>query len=1189
VVKSILPIVFVLFFAQLQAQSAVLSTGSWHRITISENGIYRITYNDLLSRGILQAPVPTSRIALFGGPNGAIPIENTPGETSFDLQEIAIFVRDNNNDGNFGAGDYILFFGQSPHMWFWESTFWQPTRWLTPQNQRQDLHHTNVFTDVMVYFLTTNFSGNGKRIENMPNVSGTPDRIIPNFTDYVLHERDLVNPFRSGQEWFGERMDPVTRNINIDPHFPGLITDSAVNLRTRVVANEPGMVVMSSNFNNNRRDTLFIRRARASWGLDTIRDFSWHFTSDRPRISLEYTRLSSNPSWMHLDYIIFNYRRQLSLAHTSTPLQFRYADQTSGIGEFRVASANATTEVWNISNPLNPQRVNCKDGACPVSTGAFSFLANLSGMPEFIAFSSNHIRTITHFEYVPNQNLHAEKNVEYVMVVHPNFWGEAQRLADFHRGRNLNVLMVSPQEVFNEFSYGRQDPMAIRRMMRHFRNKAIAEHSEILPRYLLLFGSPSYDYRHRTSGQNFVLNYQFATSLVERYSFASDAFFGFLADGETGFRSIDSLRIGIGRFPARTVDQARILVNKTIDYATPQLRNFGEWRNVVTNLADDGNARAGQETTDGFFVNTFESNRLGFDYFENDFRANFPEINIEKIYIDAFPQVATPSGARFPAAKEALRQRIERGTLLLNYQGHSGPIVLADEDLMNISDIQNFSNIDRLHVFFSGSCNFAQYDDPNRVSGGEWSLLSPRGGAVAHIGATRIAWTHPNDQFHGIFNHFVLMRRNDGTARSLGETMRLSQNRMPNNPHDIQQFVLLGDPAISLALPKHRIVTDSINGICVTQKIDTIRVLDHASISGRIVTFDTTFLPNFNGEVFITVFDSPTISRTLGNRNSTSNQNNPVIEFETQNSIVFRGRVPVVNGEFRVEFMTPRNISFIPRYGKISYYAFCRDNLVDATGVFEAIIGGYNRDNFEIDAEQPIVELFLNNENFVSGNISCPNPILFARISDWYGISHSGAGLGHNISLVLNGDYRNQVWLNDFFENLGTIEVNYLPENSEHNADSILRTRHIGRLLYQMFDMPPGRHHLRLRVSNVFNKSVDTVLEFVVVPDDNLVIGTLYNYPNPVRDFTRFYFTHNAPRRVTSWEIDFFDISGRWVTRITPTVSPQESLSANGFAIVTEPLDLGSRLGQGLYVYRLRVVFEDGSTAERTEKMIVGM
>ncbi|MCL2413080.1 MAG: C25 family cysteine peptidase, partial [Bacteroidales bacterium] len=617
--KNILLILFILISIQIQAQPAVLSTGSWHRITVSENGIYRIRYDDLVSRGVLNTPVPVHLVALFGGPNGAIPIENIPNET-FDLQEIAVFLRDNNNDGLFGPGDYILFFGQSPHTWTWNTT----QHYDTPSRH----NHTNAFTNVMVYFLTTNFSGNGKRIENKPTAGGNPDVVITNFQDFFLHERDLVNPFRSSQEWYGERMDHIARTLDInDVHLPGLITDSAVRIITRVVVNEPAFAVMSSNNNHNRRDTLQIRRNRGNnvFMLDTIPHFFWNFTSERPRISFEYTRLSNNSSWMHLDYMVFHYRRRLSLEHTNIPLQFRSTDVVSGIGEFRISAANQTTQVWDISNPLNPQRINQT-----TSGNIVAFSANLSGIPEFIGFSDNHIRTITQFESVENQNFHAKENVEYVMVVHPNFREEAERLAVFHRSRNLNVLLISPQEVFNEFSYGRQDPMAIRRMMRHFRNKALAQNSDILPRYLLLFGSPSFDYRNITgTGQNFVLNYQFPTGLAEDQSLATDDFFGFLADGETGFNTnrIDSLRIGIGRFPVRTIEQARILVNKTIDYVNPfwrgamredQWRNvFGDWRNVVTNLADDGNHE--------FFVNTFESNRVGFNYFENDFRDSFPE------------------------------------------------------------------------------------------------------------------------------------------------------------------------------------------------------------------------------------------------------------------------------------------------------------------------------------------------------------------------------------------------------------------------------------------------------------------------------------------------------------------------------------------------------------------------------------
>ncbi|MDR1950704.1 MAG: type IX secretion system sortase PorU, partial [Bacteroidales bacterium] len=918
------------------AQSSVLSEGLWYRVTVSENGIYKIRYEDLLSKGVLEKPANISKIALFGGLNGAIPLENFPDET-FDLQEIAIFLVDINGDGQFGNGDYILFYGQSPHRWTWNLS------------QQKYTRQTNVFTREMSYFFTTDFSGNGKRLQNKPNQTN-PTIQITNFRDHFRHERDLENPFKSSQEWYDRRMDRTTPFPVIDLTFHDLISDSNVNIQARIVVNEPAMVVMSANNNNNRRDTLFVRRTRGSnvFMLDTIRNFSWNFVNERPSISLEYTGLSNNSSgWAHLDYLEFHYRRRLSLANTA--FQFRFVDyETSEIGNFTISSANSTTQVWDISNPLEPQKIQQT-----TSGNTFSFASSLAGRPEFIAFSDNHINSITQFEKVKKQNLHGKDSIEYVMVVHDTFLLEAERLAAFHRSRNLNVLVVTPTEVFNEFSYGRQDPMAIRRMMRHYRNKAIEQGSDVLPKYLLLFGSPSYDYLDRAGRvQNFVLNYQFPTGLIEGQSFATDDFFGFLKDGETGFLSGNSLQIGIGRFPARDTNQARTLVNKTIDYATPSSRTFGDWRNIVTNLADDGITENFVETYEDIRcvgtseecrerIRNFEPRNSG--YFAGD--TNFTKFNIEKIYIDAFPQVATPSGARYPAAKEALKQRIERGTLLLNYQGHSGRFVLADEDLMNISDIQNFGNISQFMVFFTASCNFAQYDDPAATSGGEWSVLSPRGGAVVHIGSSRIAYTSPNDGFHGAFNHFALLRHDNGNARSLGETMKLSKNRM-GNVHNLKQFVFLGDPAISLALPKFLVVTDSINGNSVQDGIDTIKALDRASIAGRIVNFDNNILSDFTGEINITVFDKPVQRETLGQRNSTVSNHNPVIPFKVQQNILFRGRVPVIDGKFRVEFMSPKDINYNFGFGKISYYAF--SDSVDATGVFDSvIIGGFGK-NFEL-------------------------------------------------------------------------------------------------------------------------------------------------------------------------------------------------------------------------------------------------
>ena len=557
---------FVIIGLTGHAQSSVLSDGSWHRIPIENNGIYKIRYEDLLGKNVLKNPVPSSQIALFGGENGMLPELNQSGET-FDLKEISILVEDG-NDGQFGAGDYILFYGQSPSRWNWNSSLQKYT------------HLTNVFTDAMSYFLTTNFLvGERKRLQNKPIETSTATLIITDFKEHYLYEKDLANPFKSSQEWYGEKLDAIKSTLGIDLNLQGLITSQNVEIRARFVVNEPGKVVISSN---SQSQTLSISRNKGNdeWMMELSENFSWLFANDRPHLSFEYTRLSSSSNWMYLDFLELHYRRALSLGNTT--LQFRFADyQTSETGEFRVGSANSNSRFWDISNPLEPKIIQGT-----LSGNTFSFASSLSERPEFIGFSENSVHQITQFEPVENQNLHGLDSVQYVIVVHPEFQDEAERLAEFHSNRNLNVLVTTPTKIFNEFSFGRQDPMAIRRLLRHYRNKALAAGSEVLPEYLLLFGSPSYDYRNRTgTAQNFVLNYQFPTGLLEINSLSTDDMFGFLADGETGFQNSDRLHVGIGRFPVRTAEQAQMLVNKTLSYVEP---NFGDWRNVVVNLSDDG-------------------------------------------------------------------------------------------------------------------------------------------------------------------------------------------------------------------------------------------------------------------------------------------------------------------------------------------------------------------------------------------------------------------------------------------------------------------------------------------------------------------------------------------------------------------------------------------------------------------------
>ncbi|MDR2907958.1 MAG: type IX secretion system sortase PorU, partial [Bacteroidales bacterium] len=1077
-------LIFILMGKGVYAQSSVLSTGTWHRFTIQNNGIYKIRFEDLKSKGILANPVPASQIALYGGENGMLSEVNRSDERT-DWQEMAIHV-ETGGSATFGNGSYILFYAQSPNRWIWDG--------------QKYTHQTNVYTNTMVYCLTTDATGERKRIAEKPRLTSSPTVVITSFKDHYLYEREIVNPKKSSQEWYGETLSQTTSSLDINLDLQGLDISQKPDIKVRLVINESGRVVISCN---NQSYPITGNKTNSNWLMELNHQFSWSFADAAPRLSFKYEP-SKSSSEMYLDYIEVHYQRQLALR--SSPVQFRFAKDTTAIGEFRIGSANANSRVWDISNPLEPLLVQTS-----LNNTTLSFSEQLAGRPEFIGFSDNAIQTIANFEAVPNQNLRGEDSVQYVIVVHPNFRKEADRLAEFHRNRGLTVLVTTPNDVFNEFSFGRQDPMAIRRLLRHYKKTNL----NMPPEYLLLFGSPSYDYRNLSVDpddnglQNFVLNYQYPTGLIEGNSLSTDDVFGFLDDAS------DTMSIGIGRFPARTEEDAKTLVDKTIAYTQP---HFGDWRTVVTNLADDGVTEP--------FPQTYEDTR-NHGYFEPEYKTKFKDINVEKIYADAYPQAATPSGARYPELKTNLKQRIERGTLILNYEGHSGAEGFADEDLLNRSDIAGFENSDRLTVLFAASCSFVLYDNAV-VSAGEAMVLSPEGGAVGVIATTRVAYTSPNDVFHGALNRFALTRTN-GKPHTLGEIIRMAKNQT-GNAFALKPFVLLGDPALPLALPKYQVATSYIK--------DTIKALDTVTISGYISDFENRPVSDFNGEVMITVYDKPTKTKTLGNKNSTAAGNNPVLEYEIQKNVLFKGKASVINGVFETQFTTPKDINYSFGLGKISYYAF--SDSVDASGYFDRVtIGGFG-ENFDIVADAPNIRLFINDTNFKAGNITTPNPVLYVQINDQYGINYSGTGIGHNISLILDDDARNQIYLNDYFEYL----------SGSNTA---------GELYYPMFDLPVGKHNLKVKVWNIFNISTVDTIEFEVIEKTEPYIAKAYNYPNPVRDFTKFYFTHNAPKKIKRVEIDIFDVSGRWMTRLS------KSMYTEGFAI--EPIEWNTTNSQG---YRLR-------------------
>src|SRR5690606_31601905 len=153
-----------------------------------------------------------------------------------------------------------------------------------------------------------------------------------------------------------------------------------------------------------------------------------------------------------------------------------------------------------------------------LQNNAASFTSHGEGtLQEFIVFNTK-IAGPEFIEKVPNQNLRSLSTPHYIIISHPDFLQQATRLANHRSSNGVTTAVVTPQEIYNEFSSGRQDVTALRDFVKHLYDKSPAT-----LKALLLFGKCSYDYKNRvTPNTNFVPTYESRNSLSPLETYSSD-------------------------------------------------------------------------------------------------------------------------------------------------------------------------------------------------------------------------------------------------------------------------------------------------------------------------------------------------------------------------------------------------------------------------------------------------------------------------------------------------------------------------------------------------------------------------------------------------------------------------------------------------------------------------------------------
>jgi len=1118
-----------------QSSSSVLSSGKWYKIRILQSGIYKLTYDNIISMGFSNP----SLIRIFGNGGAMLPLMNASPRYE-DLQENPVYLH-TGADGQFGPGDYVLFYGKGPETWTYNSAsdFFE--------------HTLNPYSEAAYYFVTTE-AGVGKRVTQAPEVTGAHNASTSSFTDYAFHERNMRNLLKSGRDWFGERIDYSVYDTVFT--FPNLNTGDPVKLKSNVLSRSansksfifrtddqivgsitiPGVILSNSTGVHANQKT----------GL-----FSFSSGDDNVNVSLVYNK-TVNSDEGFLDYITLNVRRKLALYGDFLFFRDISVTGTGKIGQYTIENCNSNTEVWDVSDFRSIRKIVTR-----LTGSVITFQDNADTLKEYVAvnisgnFPAPEITSDKDdLGLVANQNLHSTEPGQMLIVTHPLFREAADSIAAFHRNKDkLSVIVADIDQIYNEFSSGARDVSAIRDFAKMIYDRATDNHDRL--RYLLLLGDGSYNNLSRDDGNsNYIPTYQSASSLNASTSYVSDDFFGFMGNAEGGSETMEaySLDIGIGRLPAKSAQEAMTLYRKIKNYNTSE--NSLDWRNNILFVGDD----------EDYNTHMSQANSLA-DWVRN----TYPQYVVKKVLLDAYKQVATSTGARYPEVNRIITNNIQKGILIYNYTGHGGERGMAAEQILMREDLTKLTNSGNLPLFVTATCEFSRFDDLTdddgnlieSTSAGETSLLNEKGGSIALFSTTRIVYSDRNHFLNTKFYHVVFERDNNGQYYRLGDVIRMTKDSTGIQRNKLN-FILLGDPALSLALPEYTVKTDSLNGIAVLNPLDTLKAFSHVRISGHLEDTDQNPLTTFNGTIYPSVFDKSLTVTSL------ANDGGDPMQFETQENLLFKGKATVKNGNFSFEFMVPKDITYSFGNGKIVYYS--QDSTLDANGYFENFIIGGTNPEATGDEEGPDISLYLNDIHFKDQGITSPNPVIYALISDESGINMVGNGIGHDITGVIDGRVSDPVILNDFFE-------------------TDLNDFSSGRLSYPMENLSEGMHSLRVKVWDVFNNSSEMTIEFRVISGEGLTVANIYNYPNPAAEFTWFRFEHNRPGEELQIDIDIFNMEGRKVAVLN------QVYFSTGFS--SEPLEWdlkdsgGNPLRQGVYPYRIRITDANGHFTDNFSKLII--
>ncbi len=1098
---------------------------NWYKIFIGQEGIYKITGEFLSSQGIDIGSIETKSIRIYNNSGRELP-RNLSTLRPDSLIENAIRVVDLNSNGKIESTDYILFYGISVN------------NWKQPEGLDYYQHYLNHYTSENVYWLTWDNNSAGKRMENKPSPSLPTLDPAPDFWGLYYNEDEINNYLNSGFHWFGRLMTTNNQQQTYSAYLPNPAKmENNIYFRIQCLGMSYGNHSFTIYLNNQLLTNFSFSGSYSLKTYEARKTITLENTGSNA-LKIVYNGTSSENN-AYIDWFEIQYKKQFTAENNV--LIFNQA--ANGTQQYRVTNfQNDQIEVYDITDWANVKFI----GNTQISAGTVTFVDSTSGAPQqkYIALTPEAYCQPNKIEAANFSDLrNSISGADFIIITHDDFYEAVVPLKQ-HREMydTLKTEVAKISDIYNEFSWGLVDAIAIRDFV-----KFAFENWNPAPKYVLLCGDGDYDYKNIRSNldRNWIPAFQ-TTELSENSNRTMDEFF-VLVSGDD-----NKPDLAIGRFPVQTVEETENIIEKIINYETSPIWSstqnnlLEDWRNIVTMVGDDeyhdsGNRDETMHTRDADHIMEF--------YIPNSF-------NKEKIYLIEYPAIKEPStsGFRKPAATEALIKRINNGTLIINYIGHGGPDVWADERLLLTGrDYERIQNHNKLPLWIAATCDFGRFDDPMEQGLAEKLFVTKGRGGIAFMTSARLAYATDNTELNRKF-YDQLFNSDYGPTERLGVALIVAKI---NNYSDIndQKYHLFGDPTMRLAMPEF---PASINNI----QPDSLKALSEIKVAGEIQRQNSPW-QDFEGKALLKIFDSKT-------NKIYSTESGSQIPYVASGKTIFRGTIHVKQGQFEARFIVPKDITYGGRYGRISIY-FANEQFHGSGYQDNLFVGGTS---VLQDTEGPIIQIGFEGQNFVSGNTIGKNSILEVEIADSISGVNIAGDIGHNITMVIDQQESNEIILTDLFNYYeADFKAGKILYDFSNYKNSIFDQNNN---LTEQYGLEPGLHTVTIKAWDNFNNSSVASVDFSVVSDDILKISNVFNYPNPCSSSTTFTYAITYNSRVN---IKIYTVGGRLIETLNNL--PGDN-GMNHFYWEGRDND-GDELANGVYLYKIIATAQNSNKTLKDE------